>query len=574
MSRFPNCTGLVAAIILAVSPVARSADFRSEVDGFVDELWEVFPDRALVAGRYERAGTLPVPDAATLVARHRFITARKAVFDRYDPATLGPRERADQAVLGNFFDTWLWTATRLRPLTWRADLYDVTPGFSLILSRSFAPMEDRLLLAGSRMGSVAAYYAAARANLSNPTLEHTAAALVQSQVAVQLFVAVLPDRVRRSLLPPAQQTRLIELSRLSAIAVLHHQAWLLALRERLEAGGAKSSRLGGTLFDEKFALESGAEQDPLAVYNLAVRTRDEIHARMTPLAERIWPRYFPAEAWPAQTPLVGVRRVLDVLGENQVAGSFMQTMRGQVAELRRFVETRDLVELDPTRPLVVRGAGTGRVMAASVEAPGPYDSGDVTFYNITEPAADLAREYNLRTLQLLNMHEAMPGHYVQLMHANQAGTVASVFRNPALTEGWGLYAERMMLEQGYGDHEPELWLLYYKWFLRSVTNAILDRDVHVNGVDREAALRMLQETAFQERTEAEGKWQRAMLTQVQLSTYFTGFSEIYGLREDLRAASPAFDLKQFHARFLGFGSIPVRIIRERMLGEALRAAQP
>ncbi|MBJ39416.1 MAG: DUF885 domain-containing protein [Gammaproteobacteria bacterium] len=566
-------TGAWYAVVLALS-VAASADghavpqptvFQGYVERFIEDLWRRFPDGAMVAGRYGGVGRLVILDADTLAARHAFIAAERNALGHFDPLELGESDAADFAVIENFLDTYLWTARRLRPLTWRPDLYDVANGFDILLSRRFADRESRLRLAGERMRQVPGFYAAARANLTNPTLEHTDAAIARHRHNFGLFAAFLPAQIEASKLSSEEKLELVALCRRSAVAILQHGAWLASLRDRLAKDGARSSRLGGALFDEKFALEVGAGRNAVQVHELAARTRDEVHARMAPLAESLWPRYFPGTAWP-RDPLVGIRRVLERLGGDQVTGGYLQTVEGQVAELREFVESRDLVELDPTRPLVLRKAPGDDVMAASVQAPGPYDPDGTTYYNIAMPAGgDLAREYNRGTLQILNMHEAMPGHYVQLTHSNRESVVSSIFRNPALTEGWGLYAERLMLEQGFGDHEPELWLLYYKWFLRSVTNAILDRDVHVHGIEREAAIRMLQHTAFQERAEAENKWRRAMVSQVQLSTYFSGFSEIYSRREELRTVQPYFDLKRFHSRFLGYGSIPARFIRERML---------
>ncbi len=122
-----------------------------------------------------------------------------------------------------------------------------------------------------------------------------------------------------------------------------------------------------------------------------------------------------------------------------------------------------------------------------------------------------------------------------------------------------------MLEEGYGGHEPELWLMYYKWLLRSVTNTILDREIHVHNLSRQEAIDMMIEQAFQERAEATSKWRRATLSQVQLSSYFTGFTEIYSFREELKVVmGDEFDLRSFHNQFLSYGSMPVKYIKAQM----------
>ena len=171
-------------------------------------------------------------------------------------------------------------------------------------------------------------------------------------------------------------------------------------------------------------------------------------------------------------------------------------------------------------------------------------------------------------LPVLNIHEAIPGHYAQLVYANRSPSlIKSIFGNGAMIEGWAVYAERLMLESGYGEHKAEAWLIYSKWNLRSVTNTILDYGVHVLGMSEAEAMDLLTRQAFQTQQEASEKWRRVTLTSVQLTSYFAGYSAIVELREQLkREQAGAFDLKRFHEQFLSYGSAPVRVIRELMTG--------
>jgi uncharacterized protein (DUF885 family) len=136
-----------------------------------------------------------------------------------------------------------------------------------------------------------------------------------------------------------------------------------------------------------------------------------------------------------------------------------------------------------------------------------------------------------------------------------------------MIEGWAVYAERMMLESGY-KNSPEMWLMYYKWNLRTTCNAILDYSVHTKNMTKEAAMNLLITEAFQQQAEAEGKWIRVSVSQVQLCSYFTGYTEIYDFREMLKKEEGAtFNLKKFHEKFLSYGSAPVKYIKELMLKE-------
>jgi uncharacterized protein (DUF885 family) len=221
----------------------------------------------------------------------------------------------------------------------------------------------------------------------------------------------------------------------------------------------------------------------------------------------------------------------------------------------------------------MRGSGAG----ASVSAPGPYDKGANTYYNV-EPipaewtpaqAESYLREYNDYTLQILNIHEAIPGHYTQLVYANRSPSlVKSIFGNGAMIEGWAVYAERMMLENGYGNNSDEMWLLWDKWNMRVTLNTVIDHMIQVDNASENDVVALLRRDGFQEEAEARGKWLRATLSQVQLSSYFTGYTEIYALRDELKQKQgKAFDLKGFHEKFLSYGSAPVKYIRELMLAD-------
>jgi len=218
------------------------------------------------------------------------------------------------------------------------------------------------------------------------------------------------------------------------------------------------------------------------------------------------------------------------------------------------------------------------VAGASISAPGPYDKEGDTFYNVgslaaytPEGAESFLREYNKYILQILNIHEAIPGHYTQLVYSNQSPSlIKSLFGNGAMIEGWAVYTERMMLESGYGagEESDEMWLMYYKWNLRATCNTILDYSVHTKDLRKEDALHLLVDEAFQQQAEAEGKWKRVSLTQVQLCSYFTGYTEIYDFREELKKQEgDKFSLKAFHEKFLSYGSAPVKFIKELMLTE-------
>ena len=214
------------------------------------------------------------------------------------------------------------------------------------------------------------------------------------------------------------------------------------------------------------------------------------------------------------------------------------------------------------------------VAGASMSSPGPYEKKGTAYYNVgtldgwsADKSESYLREYNRYALQILNIHEAIPGHYVQFIYSNKSpDLIKSILENNTMIEGWAVYGELMMLENGYGNNEPEMWLSYYKWNLRSVCNTILDISVHTKNMSKEDAMDLLVHQAFQQQTEAEGKWHRVQVTNIQLCCYFTGFKEITDLREAYKKLKgPAYTLKEFNERFLSYGCSPVKYIREMLL---------
>jgi uncharacterized protein (DUF885 family) len=181
------------------------------------------------------------------------------------------------------------------------------------------------------------------------------------------------------------------------------------------------------------------------------------------------------------------------------------------------------------------------------------------------------REYNVRSIHDLTMHEAMPGHFLQLAHANRyPGKLRAVLASGVFIEGWAIYSERMMVDAGYLDNDPLMRLVNLKWYLRGIGNALMDQAIHAGEMTREEAMRLMMEDTFQEEREAAAKWVRAQLTSAQLSTYFVGTLEHFDLRRDIeRAWGDDFDLKTYHDKILSFGSPPVQIVRALILDEPI-----
>jgi uncharacterized protein (DUF885 family) len=557
------------------APVSdKTADQRFQVQAarVLDEMWQEFPEFAVRMGNYKYADQLTVPDQARRERTVAFYDRQLAALAAFDPATLNASNRVDLQLLRNRFERGRWHIVTFKAWQWQPSTYNAGPDLDLVLDTEYAPLDARLRQTLARLDKVPAYYAAAKASISDPTAEHIDLALRQNKGALAIFSSELMKKVDASGLSADEKALFRQRADRSRAAIEDYIAYLGSLK------GTRNFRIGPELYQQKFAYEiqSGFTADEL--YRRALAEKAALHDSMEKRAHELWPKYMGNTPMPADR-LVMIRAVLDELAKQHAKREeFVQVVRKQVPELQAFVREKDLLDQDATRPLVVRetplfmrGTGAG----ASVSAAGPLNPTANTYYNVTplddaftaEQAESLLREYNDWTLQILNIHEAIPGHYTQLMHANKSGSlVKAVFGNGSMIEGWAVFGEKVMLDAGYGGNSPEMWLAWMKWNLRAVLNTVLDYEIQTKNLQRDAAITMMTREAFQQQTEATEKWRRAALTQVQLTSYFNGYAEITALRDEMRARQgTAFSVKRFNNQFLSYGSAPVRSIRELML---------
>jgi uncharacterized protein (DUF885 family) len=301
----------------------------------------------------------------------------------------------------------------------------------------------------------------------------------------------------------------------------------------------------------------------------------------TVLAGRTGSPPLPDAPTPAEQQAAIVAALELAYADRPARAEVVDLARATLAETTAFVRARDFVTV-PDEPLeiILMPEFQRGVAVAYCDSPGPLDKGQRTFYAVspipgdwTDPQVDsFLREYNSRSIANLTIHEAMPGHYLQIAHSNRHPSVLrAMLSSGPFVEGWAVYTERVMQEQGFRGGDPLMRLVQLKWYLRTATNAIIDSAIHVDGMTREQAMKLMTETGFQEEREAAGKWVRAQLTSAQLSTYFVGYLEHADLRAEAeRRWGERFALKAYHDRALSYGSPPVRFVRALMFEEPVR----
>ncbi len=547
---------------------------------FIEQLWAVYPLWASNQGYHKYDSILIVPNNASRANELAFSNANLDSLKIFDVTLLSDNNKTDYYMIENQLKTIIFSINELKSYEWNPSDYNVSGAFAEILIGNYDSLDVRLRNFNLKMANITAYYEAAKKNINNPTIEHSLLAIDQNLGGISVFEKDFIDSLNKVTFGEHERQMMEANARESVKAIKRYVLWLKTMSNKTP----RSFRLGKDLYEKKFEfdIQSGYTVDQ--IYNKALQHKKGLHEKMYTIADNLWEKYFvngedvsaklKSITKPTDT-LQLIKQVIDKISEKHVKpDEFQSAIEQQLPVLTDFILKKDLIYIDPTKPLVVRKEPDymAGVAGASISAPGPYDKNGNTYYNVgslsgwdKDKAESYLREYNYYILQILNIHEAIPGHYTQLVYSNQSPSlIKALFGNSSMIEGWAVYTERMMLESGY-DNSPEMWLMYFKWNLRSTCNTILDYSVHTKNMNKKDALHLLIDEAFQQKSEAEGKWKRVTVTQVQLCCYFTGFTEIYDFREELKKLQGNnFNLKQFHEKFLSYGSAPVKYIKELM----------
>ena len=591
MKRF--CVATVG-LLLAAGNVTLASPADDAFERLAGEYLEVLPEfsavRATSVGDHRADGSLDqVNDAARKRQAAQYRAFRKTL-DAIEWQALSRANQVDAELLRADLDANVWALQTLREWAWNPLYYVDLAGSSLyaLMARDFAPLPERLAGAASRMEQFPRFLRQARASIEPARVPR-----VHAETAVQQNRG-LHSIIDTMIVPQSQTTGVsADLAARTEAAIAtareaidEHQAWL---EKDLLPQAAGEFRLGPVLFDQKLRYTLNS---PLSRREIRMRAETEyvqVRNEMFTLAREIYADMHPYASFPDNPDeaykQVIIRAALEVAYRHlPEADAIVEIATDYVRQASDFVRANDLVTMpeDPLEVIVMPEYQRGVAMAY-LDPPGPLDAGQKSFYAVSplpqdwteEQVLSFLREYNLYSLQNLTLHEAVPGHYLQIAHSNRyPSSLRAVLWSGPFVEGWAVYAERFMIDAGYLDRDPLMRLINLKWYLRSITNAIIDQAIHVDGMSREAAMKLMIEGGFQEEREAAGKWTRAQLTSTQLSTYFVGFQEHSDMRRAVEQAwGEDFSLRRYHDTALSYGSPPVRFVRALILDEDIPRAQ-
>ena len=559
--------------IFNASASPQDEAFQKIAHDYIERYLRANPEEATELGDHRFDGQLTDYSAE---ARAKDLAAQKEFRDKLnaiDGSQLTGANVVDLPILKENVDYKIFEAEELKEADWNPLVYNqsLANGLYLLVARDFAPPEKRILNLRKRMEGIPHVIEQAKANLQHPPRVHSETAIEQTQGAINLVRVGLDPLLVRAL---QMKKELAPLQEKTATALEDYKKWL---QDDLLPRSDGDFRLGAEKFRKKlrFALASD-----LSMEEIMKRAQADLQQTQSAIYETALPlykKYFPKadEATLADKKKVTVA-VLDKLAEkhpddNTIVG-YAQKIVGEATD---FVKSHNLVAVPETPPNVIlmpefkRGTGI-----AYCDSPGPLEQNRKTFFAVEPTPKDWSkerkesffREYNNYMVRDLTVHEAMPGHYLQLAHANEfrAPTlVRAIFRSGTFIEGWAVYCEQMMTEQGYGG--PEVKMQQLKMRLRVICNAILDQSIHAGNMSEQEAMDLMMKQGYQQEGEAVAKWKRARLTSTQLSTYFVGVSEHLDLRKRAKAkAGASFDQKKYNDSVIAFGSPPVKYVRELM----------
>jgi uncharacterized protein (DUF885 family) len=521
--------------------------FEEFASATVEDILVRQPVLASSLGDHRFDGRLDDLRPAALDEERRVISARLAELQQWDDAQLPVGHLVDAEVLSVRLSDRLLEIEEDGEHTWNPLVANPGTALYLLLARDYAPLPDRLRSAGSRLGEIPEQLNAARASLHDMPRVHVETAIGQFTGTLGLLDEIardlgeLPD-VRPAVEPALESAR---------TALTEHVEWLTA--ELPTATG--DPRLGRDRFARKLGLVLDVDMSPEQVLQAAL---DELVVLESAIAE--------VAASLGGTP----REVLDRLANDAPTNdTVVGIAKDALVETSQFVAEHDLITMydDPVEIIVMPEIHRG-VTVAYCDPPGPLDPpGTTTFFAISptptdwspERVASFYRECNIHLMRNMVIHEAMPGHVLQLAHSRRAVVATKVretYWSGPFVEGWAMYAEAAMIRAGFGG--PSVAMQQLKMRLRATINAILDVRVHCDGLTEADAMALMTGRGHQEDGEAAGKWRRSLLTSAQLSTYFVGGTQVADVVGRLRAAQPAWSDRQVHDTVLGYGNPPPR----------------
>ena len=533
------------------------SEFAHRIDAFLAEFFALHPLTATTAGMHDHDAEWPDVTETGRARRLEFYDRWLAELAGLVDDDLTIDEQIDRDHLVGELAEYRFGEIELREETWNpiAWVYMLGDGLFTLIAREFAPLETRLTSLSARIEAIPAILAAARETLGSgdrPVAQfHTEKALSNWSGIGELIDDALAEAETSAAGGNSAVAGVLPRLRAAADAAKPAlDAFEAYLRDVVLPAAEGEGRLGPDLFARKMVhtLRS-TELTPAVIKERADRDFDAVRAEMVRIAREIWPAWC-GDVAPPQDDGKAVRAVRDAIAvQHPDRAELLDFCRADLGRVEAFCRERNVIGLSD-EPLEIRWTPVflRSFAGAMLDSPGPLDKGEKTFFSVTpipddwsaERAESYLREDNDRMLRLMVIHEAVPGHYLQGVYANRhPSIIRSIFWSGVFAEGWAVYVTQVMMDLGLAEDDPALLLVHWKFYLRSITNAMIDVAIHTEGMTEDEAVSLMVDSGFQEEAEARAKYDRARLSSTQLCTYFVGSVQMWDLERDRRRALAA-----------------------------------
>ncbi len=552
-------------LVFSAAAQAQQPAWDALVDRFFDQAYFHFnPSAGTSAGFHQYDSQLEDFSAEAIrrqiVAMHQF----EAEFQNFPAARLNPEQAADRNLVLGTIRSKLLDLESIRGWETNPDNYSstATNAVFVVMSRNFAPPDERLKSVIARERQMPAMFAAARANLRNSPRIYTEIAIEQLPGIVSFFQKDVPLAFRA-----AKDRGLLDQFRQANSAVIANlQSYQMFLQKDLLPRANGDFRLGAENYRKKLLYDEMVDipLDRLLEIGYANLRQNQQAFRDT--AKKIDP---------GKTP----RQILDLAQKDHpTADKLLDAFRNTLGGLRDYINQHHIVTIpSPVPPIVEETPPFMRALtSASMDTPGPYEKvAKEAFFNVTLPEKNWTREhieehleqFNRGTIASTSIHEVYPGHYVQFLWVPSAPSkVRKLLGANSNAEGWAHYCEQMMIDEGYGGGDLKLRLGQLQDALLRDARYIVGIQMHTGKMTFDQGVDFFVKEGMQTHSVAEVETKRGTSDPTYL--YYTlGKLEILKLREDYRKLrGSSFTLQEFHDTFLKQGFPPIKIVRRAMLG--------
>jgi len=539
-----------------MTPEKQMPDFSKLTEDFVYGSLALSPVSATQAGYHEHQGVkldekLDDFSPSGIEAARKFDAGFHDRLAAIDQQALSAEERADYQIIENAIELSLLDLQQIQSYRHNPTIYVELVGNALFspFVLEYAPLDTRYRQIIQRLSQAPVLMDQAKMNLTDSPEVWTRVAREENDGNIDLI-----DKTLRAKAPANLK---VDFDKAAGPALDSLRSFNSFLKDDLSKR-TSDWRLGKERYSKKFAYTLVAGKTPEEVLFEAEAALKETRQQMTKLAA---PR--------------SIREALDAIAKQHTTPEhFMDEARKGLEVATEFVRQKHLVTFPSRSNLQVIPTPEfmrGTYGVAGFNPAPAFEPQLGAFYWVTPIPSDWPkeriesklREYNRFGLMQITIHEAMPGHYVQFevadnLEPKSRRALRNIYGNVPYVEGWALYTQQMMSEEGFMDNSVELRLTFYKQLLRSIANSILDIRLQTMNMTDQQALDLMINDTFQEKEEATAKLQRAQLTSCQLPTYFVGLRGWLDTREEYKKRKgSAFVLSEFHDAALKESAVPL-----------------